>query len=114
MMIKRDAFLTEAMGKCWHEWVERESGLFEAEDCSKCNAYKDTDTVGEHNFSTWEGFGKLWEWAQKQGWWNYMKFIGNYTEQTTVNEFTHSNCIIHPDRFADAVYKYLKNTKGER
>lgn len=50
------------------------------------------------DFSTWEGFGKLWEWAKKQEWWHkeflYKQYMGDLK-------------LIHPDRFADAVYTFL-------
>jgi hypothetical protein len=49
-------------------------------------------------FSTWSGIGKLWEWAEKQDWW----------EQFVYDTFPVDHSIVNPDRFADAVYAYLK------
>lgn len=83
---ERDNFLIKVMG-----------------ECGKC---LDACPVSCTDFSTWEWFGKLWEWAQKQEW------FGTFCK-------THSNCIdkdnmhllclyIDPNRFADAVYLFLK------
>jgi len=106
MNMERDKFLAEAMGECWHEsnW-----GQTNCKHCGRTNDPRYFDFNAQNSsFSTWEGFGKLWEWAQKQEWWTYIGFIGNYTEQNTSVEFLHKDCIINPDRFADAVYDYLK------
>lgn len=70
----KDEFLTEKMGLYW-------------------TSYK----PDQEDFSTWEGFGKLWEWAKVQEWW------GTFIIQ---KQFIWLD-IIHPDRFANAVAKYL-------
>lgn len=107
--MKRDRFLTEAMGECWHEMEVtgkvRLNG-FQVERCKHCG--KKDDFLGDYtpnDFSTWEGFGKLWEWTQKQEWWIvFCQFESNLSIDTS--------CIIkrliHPDRFADAVYEFLR------
>ena len=53
------------------------------------------------NFSTWQGFGQAWEWAQKQGWWEDFWIYSN--DDNGIIDF------IHPDRFADALYEFLKD-----
>lgn len=99
MNTERDKFLTEQMGECWHE--------FSHEKKAPCGTYK-VCVCGRENyifpcdntyFSTWDGFGKLWEWAQKQPFW--MKMIGKFHAEG----FYH---FINPGRFADAVYEFLK------
>ncbi len=110
MNTERDKFLTEAMGDCWHEakYLYQATPYDTPDYECRCGKRCSEKSFKNNNFSTWEGFGKLWEWAQKQEWWIYLGFIGNYTEQFTASEFTHKDCIINPDRFADAVYNYLK------
>ena len=100
----RDQFLTEAMGCKWHQFSHAEKGPLgdlQVCVCDRKNYLMPCDTP---TFSTWQGFGKLWEWAQVQDWWD------EYVEDTTgigdpslidVDQ-------IEPARFADAVYRFLK------
>lgn len=99
--LERDKFLTEAMGECWHD-VKRAQGV--AGFCYNCVICRAQD-VWNNDFSTWPGFGKLWEWAQKQEWW----FLLNYDDRT--DHKTVDMELIHPDRFADAVYSFLKERR---
>ncbi len=57
------------------------------------------------DFSTWEGFGKLWEFVKKQEWkWDFWEFVGSYCSD---DRFVSSMNIINPDMFADMVYEFL-------
>lgn len=95
MSNERDRYLTEQMGECWHEFGDE--GCY----CTKCSSYKvrpkNTD------YASWNGFGKLWEWAQNQTW--LCNFI--FTVPGSVHD-TFLEHIKSPDRFANAVYSYLK------
>lgn len=75
--IERDKYLTEKMGYCWHDW--------------------------HTDFSTWEGFGKLWEWCTKKA--SPMLFEAM---EISFNGDMITQDIINPDKFADAVYEFLK------
>jgi predicted glycosyl hydrolase (DUF1957 family) len=88
MNTKRDKFLTEAMGDYYQ--------LFQ---------FPNQNT----NFSTWKGFGKLWNWAQKQNWWG-VGLMGMEVYDGMIKIPIH---FIHPDRFADAVYTYLKEGRDD-
>lgn len=94
MKLERDKFLTEAMDECW---LSEEELTF----CSSCGQEWRCNT----DFTTWEGFGKLWEWAQPQKWWGNFKAWSKGVEAVSmpINEQ-----LIHPDNFAEAVYKFLK------
>ena len=108
----RDRFLTETMGECWHEDVWATSsddgdGSVSGWQCkhhqSMCYS-SNRWSEGNKSFSTWEGFGKLYEWARKQEWWN--QFAGN-----TLGEWSYdgktvyiSENVIDPDKFSDALY----------
>jgi len=59
-------FLTEEMGKCWHEW-EKGYGYFYT--CEKCNQEFEGRFPYMPNYFIWEGFGILWNWAKGQEWW---------------------------------------------
>lgn len=102
MNTERNKFLTEAMGECWHEVSQRPYGYY-LFVCKKCGTQSTRDF--SICFSTWEGFGKLWEWAKKQDWWSYFSVcrIGYYGG---INQD-----FIHPDNFADALYSFLKENK---
>jgi len=99
-------FLTEAMGECWHDFVR--TCYCCPPCCSKCGADETNATVYNFDSDDWEGFGKLWEWAQKQEWWK--TFIYEYYTQPAKNVGSelHMTQFIHPDRFADALYDFLQ------
>lgn len=94
----RDKFLTEAMGEAWwsHEVTYGRQG-------DKW-LYK---TQTPNNFATWQDFGKLWEWSQQQHWWTTLVAYTLIANSASEMYMTY----INPDRFADAVYKYLKEKK---
>ena len=63
----RNQFLTEWLGECWHEPYDvGQRSLGDSHHnyyCSKCK--KEVSRDGSHQpFSTWPGFGKLWEAAE--------------------------------------------------
>ena len=127
-MSERDKFLTEAMGELWHEWVIESATLRNKHPITgaleywghgyECHCgFRRVNRVNWHigdkadlshkciniNFSDWSGFGKLREWAQGQEW--FEDFGGyDYAElwRTMVN----------PDRFADAIFKFLKERES--
>lgn len=112
MNTERDRFLTEAMGQCWHDWSERFDGHTSYLNCLKCHAYN-SNTIERFrpsmDFSTWSGFGILWEWGINQNWFGtFSKFhtIGSDKDNTAILQI-----YINPDKFADAVYNFLKERK---
>ena len=98
MNIERDKFLTEAIGECCHEYPY-------GEHCAKCG--KLSWDGYDNDFSTPEGFFKLWNWTVKQSWWE--KFGDCYYVTPGDGGVTaiQLEYIIHPDRFANVVYQYL-------
>lgn len=107
----RDKFLTEAMGKCWHEKYEHFESTFEDRydkyKCKQCHRESSyTPHLPRMNFSTWKDFGNLYEWARKQSWWN--QFAGNNLGTWSQNGkvvFIQEN-FIQPDKFSDALYEW--------
>lgn len=115
MNTERDKFLTEQMGECWHEWeqVYNEGGS----KCKTCGKYwplpPDEETrkvIQGCNFSTREGFGKMWEWAKGHEWWATFTgpLYGPKVNNSALPIFNDVDYAINPDRFADAVYEFLK------
>lgn len=93
----RDKFLTEAMGGCWHEFHEETSkGCI----CRTCGLDLKCLNLQHANFSTWEGFGKLWEWSKTQEWW--ADFMSRDVDAVDFYE-----SLIEPDHYADAIYELL-------
>lgn len=93
MNTERDKFLTKVMGECWHK-----SELFIDDYHDQVDwrcAYCTITNLNNNDFSTWAGFGKLLTWCKEQD-----------------DEFLCKNemCLAYltPDRFATAVYNYLK------
>ena len=120
MKEERDRFLTEAQGECWHEWGN--DPLYK--QCVKCRKYLPSADLEKFrsielthiDFSTWPGFGVLWEWVIKQDFFPSF-YLSTYLldEKNLKTDFMGEiianivSDIVNPDRFADAVYKFLKN-----
>jgi hypothetical protein len=101
------------MGLCWHnDWHE----FYE---CDKCNDNVSIDFPHgipmQVNFSTWQGFGLLWEWSNKQEWFWLFTCKQMFSENSDApfekcdDDGNFHKGIIHPSRFADALYEFLKN-----
>lgn len=104
---ERDKFLTEAMGLCYHSnWKSQMAGSF----CLDCLYESNSPCNGRIVFYTWAGFGKLWEWAQKQDWWSEFNSgrLLCYMDEPEDSKMIININLIDPDRFADALYEYLK------
>lgn len=80
----RDKFLTETIGEDWNY---------------------ETNYDNMNNFSTWAGFGKLWEWAFIQDWWTEFLRMHNMGAQYYEQVACH---YINPDIFANELCLYLK------
>ncbi len=120
-MEKQNKFLTEAMGECWHDWTNK---YFR---CAHCDTHMGEVTgqyksnlsdakFANNDFSTWPGFGKLWEWV-KQRWWfdSFILSLQPTHRESEIKENLQEGVrimqimeFVHPDRFASAVYEFLK------
>lgn len=123
MNTNRDKFLTEAMG--WRRvniWNKDDSTC--TCDCHRRKVWKNEE--GEilsfpYDFSTPEGFFKFWNWAQEQEWWDEFMCDQGCSLRAEVEAIVPDEKIryvysprielIHPDRFADAVYNFLKEVE---
>lgn len=71
-----------------------------------------TAKIGHKNetidFSTWFGFGELWEWSKEQDWCKEFRqiYLNKAASEGVIVAF-----LINPDRFANAVYEFLKEAK---
>lgn len=87
---ERDSFLTQVIG----------------------GYYSLSEDTPEQDFSTWEGFGKLWLWAQRQKWWK--RFCNErYYAESCHGRLEDIDGVfyvteIDPSIFANALYKFLK------
>jgi hypothetical protein len=91
--MERDEFLTKAINPDWFD-----------------GSYDEAPIIV---FSSWFGFGRLWEWSRKQKWWE--DFFEKTFERDVGSSLCDAGCkdslledFINPDLFADAVYRYLK------
>lgn len=98
---ERDKFLTEQMGECWHIGY-LSVGCHDAIRCDKCG----WDFYDNNDFSTPDGFFKLWNWCQTQDWFEYLfwnrlhKFSPSYGKIFDYD-------LIQPERFAGIVYNFI-------
>lgn len=107
--IDRDKYLTEKMGLCYHE-LQCE---YSRPVCTKCGKNENDNPNFalenyKYNFSTWEGFGKLWEWATEQE-----GFMSLFEDHMYGRDKEHKPSVyilksfFNPDKFADTIYKFL-------
>ena len=99
MNIERDKFLTEAMGeKWWSQWEQ-------TGDSEGCGYW-----VSKNDFSTPDGFFKLWKFCESNNWWVTV----DHSDSIKGLRYSYGEIdlnLINPDRFADAVYTYLREAK---
>lgn len=131
MNIERDKFLTEAMGALWHGWLLEEYGALPdnpdgsyggmGNQCA-CGFKRENRVnwfVGlplklghlckNTDFSTPEGFFKLWNWARKQDWWTeFVKGIGYVMCDCGCGDIYVDQHWIDPSKFASSIYSFLK------
>jgi hypothetical protein len=107
----RDQFLTEkVLRECWHEWPTITQDLPSAYAlCKKCYllAHNGFTYESNNNFSTPEGFFKLWDYCKEQEWWK--EFLSDYWHFTRIDHLIINNLIsklINPDTFANEIAQY--------
>jgi hypothetical protein len=92
-------FLTKAMGNCYHDWeMTSDTPPFRTYDCKSCGIGPSVNPSDNTDFLTWEGFGKLWEWAEGELWW--CRFLDRLEGPLSY--------YINPEKFAKAVADYLQ------
>ena len=102
-------YLTEAMGLCWHRLFPSAGKTV---SCPCDNNRKSMARIvfytdhKNNDFSTWEGFGKLFEWAKEQRWW--IDFI--LQQNPGVTNFCE---LLTPEKFATKLYNFLKEVNDE-
>lgn len=107
-------FLTETMGECWHQRIllEKEEGANPATDFFSCVCGKDPHLVWpdwyrfhkNNDFFTWEGFGKLREYMQKENLYCAFHEYHCFERSLDLWELTET-----PGKFAKAIHAYLKD-----
>lgn len=106
-------YLTEQLGECWHEYVWQTAYAPQVDSYYKCidcshEVFGQTMNPGNGDFSTPDGFFKLWRWAIEQEWWNdFINSIGGWTVWIEPEK------IIDPETFAKAIANYLKEREGK-
>ena len=96
--------LIEALGTCYHDWGHDDEWFSKFDICIKCKKIGMEVTNDYIDFSSWDGFGILWEWANKQKWW--VTFLGS--DLLSSNPFiVRLDKIINPTKFAKAIAEYL-------
>jgi hypothetical protein len=113
--MKRDKYLTEIIGDCWHgASTEKTShGLCSCgmDFVSHWNLVDHLSEVGNNDFSTPVGFFKLFNWSRQQSWYlDFKATLGCKGIWDGVSDYYLHDHYIHPDNFANALYGYLGGT----
>lgn len=112
-MEERDKYLTEAMGECWHEFTLDDPHLKPVEgsygicNCGYRINYLHFHAHTKYNpkFSTWDGFGKLYEWSVEQDWW--YEFLFEWSGE--IISFSIPYKLVYPNPFANVIYEFLRD-----
>ena len=93
-------------GECWHEFEFWNAGVGNV--CGKCKKWfywneKDQAKLKMPDFTTWEGFGWLWERCIEKDWWRTFKNYIISGDCADVNEN-----YINPTRFVKALKEYFE------
>jgi hypothetical protein len=129
-ILEKNKYLMTLMGECIHdlvyvigeEYMDSSNISFKACDyeikCMKCGEIVSTgsgidkeeaikcakvDLAYEkkaYNFSTWEGFGRLYTWSKQQEWWELFLIISRTELNIELKD------LIDPIRFMDAIIFY--------
>ena len=113
----RDQYLTEkVLGECWHRLdccpVKDSSGItYICESCKK-EFYFSYDDVAKdkaklnHNFSSEEGFFKLWNFCKEQDWWT--RFVNDAFSRSDYMELIDfiERHLVNPDNLANDLYEF--------
>lgn len=93
--LERDKFLTERVHLAWFD------------------GNLSLDEIPVVDFSTWEGFGKLWEWVKKQTW--FCNFYWHYfiTDDGRAVHLVHT-AKLNPDSLASVLYEYIKENEHNK
>ena len=102
--LKRDKFLVEYMGGCWHDETNPINHHYAYGTRFKCLKCGEEFWGARHHpdFEEWQGFGWLWDKAKGKEWWD------DFCKSTPHKAWLFPIGWIHPDRFADALYEFLK------
>mgnify|MGYP000848497157 CR=1 FL=1 len=104
---KRDKYITEAIGWCWHTYDENKPLMtysLYAYVCDKCKSF----ILGNNDFSTYENFEKLLAWANNQE--NLTGLISSYGEKSLL-EPKENNPV--REKFLDELLDFLKSQGGK-
>ena len=116
----RDEFICKKLGWCWHETggasVQEGKRLFR--QCRKCKKIiRDEDgwfgNDDRPDFSTWTGFGRLWEAMRRHKSFWPMVFVYNRKYGTGLMGSMILPSMINPTVFADAVYQFFGGEGNE-
>lgn len=113
-------FLTEAMGECWHE-PNRPcavgsmliTGGTIKQHCTVCGKMMSNSFqlyLENRTFTTWTDFGAVWEWAQKQEWFDEL-FCSVCMNPKCYCEVHVPAAHVDPLRFPQLVVEFLKEHK---
>jgi len=105
---EKDKLIVEALGECWHDTkkpIDWHPNFGTQYKCSKCGIEIWARYINP-SLDTWEGFGWIWERAQKMEWWD------RFMWEESLDHFRTWKYLVSPTRFRDALVEFLERRKG--
>jgi hypothetical protein len=110
---------------CWHDIISNPDGTTLGK-CKKCGRLFHAIHLSDWNpdefnpdFTTWEGFGWLWERCIEKDWWEkftmfiYKKDVYPIDWSWAMNGYAIHQYLINPTRFRDALKEYFERGEGK-
>jgi hypothetical protein len=110
----RNTFLTNKIDNCDHDYIkksEQKGNVVYRETWLECKFCGCKRLPINYNFSTPEGFFRLWNWAktQKKMWQDFGDYIyKEFNEKNSIYQINILEHFIEPDIFANELYNFLK------
>lgn len=91
-----DQIIHEARGLCWHK------ATFQMTNCIKCGENVDFQKSLNPDYSKWEYYGPMLEWAMNQEWWERYITILSFK-----SDWKMLDVILNPTRGRDAIAEFV-------
>lgn len=94
----------KVMGRCWHEFAFKHKKEGHTAPCVKCNSFD----FPNPDYSKWEFYGPMLEWAMKQEWWRSVAYNIDINDYEGTAEYEFNEDFLNPLRGSTAIAEFLE------